>query len=401
MIPRASLWALADQGVVSLGTFLTTLLVARTLPPAEYGVYILIFGTMLFLNGVQTSLIGFPLSISAAAADQEGLEEFTTAALTLTTGLAFLLGIAVVVATLAVRRLEIAPWALVALLLWQWQDCLRRALMARMRHRDAIWGDALSFLGQAGVLWGVSRVSTLSPEVAFGVVAVTSAVSGLLQAAQVRLRPPTLEGLRRCALEYWRLGRWLTLTNLTNILTIQAFPWTLAYFHGLEATAQFQAATNVLGVTHPVIFSMSNLIVPSAARARATGDASAAWRAGLTYALQAALLLVPYFIALLLAPEQILSIFYGSESPYVMLEPMLRLFVLVYCLRFAAFVTSGVLRGLQAGQSVFLGQLAGAVAALVVGLPLATLSPVAAAGGVAISALGEAVATAYLLRRVL
>lgn len=401
LVPRASLWALADQGVVSLGTFLTSLLVARTLPPAEYGVYILIFGTVLFLNGVQVSLIGFPLAIKAAAADHEGLEEFTTAALTLTTGLAVALGGVVVVATLAVRRLETAPWALAALLLWQWQDCLRRALMAHMRHRDAIWGDALSFLGQAVVLWTVSRVSSVSPEVAFASVAVTSGVAALLQGLQVGLRVPSLAVLRRCAQEYWALGRWLTLTNFMNVLTIQAFPWTLAYFHGFEATAQLQAASNVLGVTHPVIFSMSNLIVPAVARARAGHDARAALHSGLTYGLQSALLLVPYFVALLVWPGPILALFYGGDSPYVMLEAMLRLFVLVYCLRFAVFLMSAVLRGLQAGQFVFFGQSAGAIAALIAGLPLATLSPVAAAGGIAISALSEAATTAYLLRRAL
>ena len=62
---------------------------------------------------------------------------------------------------------------------------------------------------------------------------------------------------------------------------------------------------------------------------------------------------------------------------------------------------SGVLRGLQAGRSVFLGQLAGAVAALVLGLPLTAWNAFAAVVGVAISAGSEVVATAYLLRRML
>ena len=400
-LPRASLWALADQGVVSLGTFLTSVVLARSLPPAEYGVFILVFGTVVFLNGVQGSLIGFPLSIKAAAADQEGLEEFTAAALALTAGAVLVLGVVVVAATIAVRRLEIAPWALVAMLLWQWQDCLRRALMAHVRHRDAIWGDAASFLGQAGVLWILSRAIGLTSELAFAVVALTSGLSAWLQSAQVGLRLPTLASLQVRGLEFWSLGRWLTLTNFTNILTIQAFPWTLAYFHGLEATAQFQATANILGITHPVLFSMSNLVVPAAARARVTGGALAAWRVGSTYGGQAALLLLPFFLVLLVWPTQVLEIFYGADSPYAVLDGMLRLFVVVYCFRYAAFVVGGVLRALEAGRSVFLGQLAGAVAALLFGLPLAAWSAFAAVGGVAVSAASEVMATAFLLRRAL
>jgi O-antigen/teichoic acid export membrane protein len=401
LVPRASLWALADQGVVSLGTFLTSVLVARNLPPAEYGVYILIFGTVIFLNGVQGSLIGFPLAIKGAAADREGLEEFTSAALALTGGLAVVLAVVVIGATIAVRRIELTPWALAALLLWQWQDCLRRALMSHGRYRDAMLGDALSFLGQAAVLWVISRVGSLSTELAFTVVAVTSGLSGLLQAAQVGLRVPTLASLRRCGLEFWSLGRWLMLTNFTNILTIQAFPWTLAYFHGLESAAQFQATANVMGVSHPVMFSMSNLIVPAVARARATDGVRAAWRVAAIYGGQAGLLLLPYFVLLLVWPDGMLELFYGADSPYLALEEMVRLFVLVYCFRYVVYVLGGVLRGLQAGQSVFLGQLAGALAALFIGLPLAAVSAIGAVGGVVISAASEALATAYLLRRAL
>jgi O-antigen/teichoic acid export membrane protein len=130
-----SLWALTDQGVVSLGTFLTSVLLARTLVPAEYGVFTLIFGAVIFLNGIQGSLIGFPLSVKAAKAEQRGVQELTTAALLLTTGLAVLLGLVVA-----------------AMVLWQLQDCFRRALMAGGRFRVAIDGDTVSFLGQAALL---------------------------------------------------------------------------------------------------------------------------------------------------------------------------------------------------------------------------------------------------------
>jgi O-antigen/teichoic acid export membrane protein len=186
-----------------------------------------------------------------------------------------------------------------------------------------------------------------------------------------------------------------------NVLTVQAFPWTLAYFNGLEAAAQLQAVTNVLGATHPVLFSMSNLIIFAVARARANHGLGAAWRTGSVYSAPAGLLLVPYFTVLLLWPSAVLELFYGANSPYAGLEAMLRIFVVVYSFRYVMYALSAVLRGLEAGRAVFLGELAGAVAALVLGLPLASRGALAAAGGVAISAATQSIATAYLLRRAL
>jgi O-antigen/teichoic acid export membrane protein len=207
--------------------------------------------------------------------------------------------------------------------------------------------------------------------------------------------------LRGYASEFWALGRWLSLTNLTGILTVQAFPWTLAYFAGLEAAAQFQAATNVLGVTHPVIFSMANLIVPAAARARHLEGSGAAWRAGTRFGAQAGVLLVPYFVLLLVWPGPILALFYGPGSPYLGLENVVRLFVVVYSLRSIVYVLNSVLRALEVGSSVFLAQLAGGVAALVVGLPLATRGASTGAAGLAAAVAVEAAATAWLLSRAL
>lgn len=43
-------WAIADQGVVSLGNFLTTIIVARAVSPEVYGIWTVILGLILFLQ---------------------------------------------------------------------------------------------------------------------------------------------------------------------------------------------------------------------------------------------------------------------------------------------------------------------------------------------------------------
>jgi hypothetical protein len=78
-------WALADQGVVSLGTFLMSILLARHLAPAEYGIYALIFAAIFFFNGIHMSLVTYPLSVSGATVDTERLRHITNGSVGLLT----------------------------------------------------------------------------------------------------------------------------------------------------------------------------------------------------------------------------------------------------------------------------------------------------------------------------
>src|SRR5688572_9463173 len=56
-------WALADQATVSLGNFITSLVLANAVAPAEYGVFVLLFGVVMILNSLHGSVIVYPLSL--------------------------------------------------------------------------------------------------------------------------------------------------------------------------------------------------------------------------------------------------------------------------------------------------------------------------------------------------
>lgn len=395
------LWALADQGIVSGGNFLTNILVARTLTPAEYGVYILIFGIILFLNNLHAALITYPLSVKGASADRAGLRYFASGSLLLTVVLVLPLSIGVFGAVWAVGRLHLAPWVCGVLLLWLIQETIRRALMAHLRYREILWGDALTYLGQAGLVWTLSQRGQPSVEAIFGVMALTSGAAGALQAIQLGLKSVIFSEMWRFAEIYWDLGRWVLLTNLMSIVTSQAVPWTLAFFHGTQEAAALQAVSNVLGVVHPVLFSLNSQILPAAARAYLEGGVGAARRVTLGYATQGAALIMPYYAALMVWPEGALYVFYGPGSPYLGLDVALRLFVLIYIFIYLSYVLGALLSGLEENQSVFLVQLASSFAILALGLPLAVWGGVVWASiGVGFSVLARVVASIFFLRRI-
>ena len=391
--------SLADQGIVSLGNFLTNILLARVLIPADYGTFALIYGLIIVLNSFHSCVIGYPLSVRGAAADVEGLKRHTRSALLLTLLLSLPFGGIVIGASIVLRRPQIAIEAACALVCWELQETLRRALMAHLRHGDAIWGDAFSYLGQAALIFVSIAIRDISVHQVFGIIAVTSACAAVMQAIQLRLRLSGSKGSLAPVRDFWVLGRWAVFANAAVSISTVAFPWMLA-IRSIQDSASFQALLNVVGVTNPIMLGMSNLIVPATSRISRSKGIPSAWRASAKYGLAGAAILLPCYLILLLYPTGILRLFYGSHSPYVVLATPLCFLVIAYALVYLAHVLSAFFYGLERGQTVLKAQIFGGVAAIAVGLPLARIWGVLGASGGLTLAYGvqAAVFVVYLVR---
>ena len=329
-------WAIADQGVVSLGNFLTTIILARAVSPTAYGVWSVTFRVILFLNVLPASLITYPLYVRLAARDDTGVDELIRAALALTALLALPQALILVASSSLFGSFALGLWAGCALLLWQLQETTRRALMARLAFRTAVFTDAISYLGQASLCWVIARHGKLSVEIGFGVIALSCGVAAIAQLLLLRTRLKGPINLRDSAVTLWRTGRWILGSNLVTNFGIQAAPWALFLFRGSSAAAGFEAIANLLGVSHPIMLSMGNIMVPGVARARVRDGMFGARRVALGYAVQGGLLLLPYILALVIFPRQLLALFYGSGSSYVTLAGPLRLLALVYVLTYCS-----------------------------------------------------------------
>ena len=371
LLDSAGGWALADQGVVSLGNCLMGVVLVSTLSADEFGVFTLVFGVVLFLNSLHQSLVTYPLSVRGAAADVESLRRLAGTSLLFTLVMALPLAVGVILILAVLHRTALAPWAIAAMLLWQFQETLRRGIMAHLRHRQALAGDAVRYLGQVLVLLVLARADLLDLRTAFATIAATSLLAAIVQALQ--LRPSIAAAPRSPAMlgDWWLLGRWVLLTNAVTIVTVQAMPWTLGAFHGSGEVARFGALALVMGLTNPVIMSMGGLLVPAAARAASRGGSRAAGRAALFYALQSATLLLPFYLAVFVAPSFVLGFFTRGNPDYEGLEMHLRLFAMAYLLAFPAQVAGALLNGLGQSRASFLAQCAFSLTTLLVSLPLA------------------------------
>ncbi|CAN5451899.1 hypothetical protein BH10PLA1_BH10PLA1_10980 [soil metagenome] len=377
----SSFWALTDQGILSLGTFATNIVVMRAYKhdQTEYAIYLLLVSIIALLNNLHASIITYPLSVTGARSDEDRLRRLTSASLALTSVFGVPMLVVVLLAAAIIHSVALAPFVAMAMIAWQAQETTRRALMAHLRNNEAIWGDAVSYLGQAVVV-GALCIHQVPPlwEV-FVAMAFTSLAGAVVQMVQLRVVKFNAELTRSTAIDGWRIGRWLLVSNGLNLLTIQMITWTIFYYYKSEGVAAFGVLSNVIGISHPIIFGICGLIVPGVAKARHANDDKAAVRYATKLSVIGMTLLLPYYLFLLFWPGLALRIFSGKDSPYLGLTTELRWFVVQYFAVYVSYVTSALLNGFEAGRWTFMGQLANAVVTLFVRIPLTGLCGVSAA----------------------
>ncbi|WP_332684184.1 hypothetical protein [Bosea sp. (in: a-proteobacteria)] len=368
MLRHAS-WTLLDQGVVSLGAFLLNITLARHIAPVEYGIFALIFGILLLVQLSISSVIFYPMSIRIAQLPEDGRAVLAGRSLCLLPLLLLPLLLLVASGLVALGRSDLAGPVCLYLVAWQGQEALRRVLFGEFRHRDALAGDGIAYLGAPlGVLLLLRHGTLALPEV-FTCMAAASAIAMLVTCRQVRADIPPLASLRPTFLEFWSLGRWSLANNFVGALRIQLFLWGLTAMFGAAATAAFQAALNVVNLANPVLLGLCNVIPQAAARKSGEGF-RAAWKAARDYALVGTLLLLPCYVALLSAPGFVLLLLYGPDSAYLGLILPIRILAVSWLLGYCADMICSFMHGVDAARLALLVSTAGTLAAAALFLPL-------------------------------
>jgi O-antigen/teichoic acid export membrane protein len=365
-----SIGALCDQGVVSVGNFATNVVLARQLPPAEYGTYVLISAAALVANGIHNAAIVSPLMVKVAPASPDSQRKYATGSLAMTAVFSVVAVAIVMFGAISLHRVEVGALAAFAAVAWQLQETVRRAMFAQRRNMEAIWGDFISYPGQAVAVMVLAHLHLLTLERAFIALALTSLLAAAVQTVQIQASAIRSGELVIQVREFWTMARWMLGAAVLGGVTAQIFPWALAATHDRVYAATFQALINVLGVTHPVILSIAAVIIPAIAALKGDRKSHSARRIAWMYTLQIEALLAPYFLVLLCWPGRVLTLFYGSSSPYVVQTTALRLMVLLYVITVPMSVWGGALTGAEEVRAGFRVQVWGVILSAVIGIPL-------------------------------
>jgi O-antigen/teichoic acid export membrane protein len=374
---RKTFWALSDQGVISAGNFLTNIILIRHLPAAQFGVFALLLNAMLFLNNIHAALVTYTILIRGAQTDEDSLGSVATRGVVATVGLALVNVVGLYAASSYVQQHRLLFFVAAASLSWQIQEALRTVFVARLRYERAIGGDILSYLGQAALIAYICLFKEPTLPNIFLAMTATSLLGAIVQAIQIR---PALIGrkhLRSFAAQIWELGKWSVLAKLVAFFGLQAFPWALAYRSGFVAVAVFQSLFQLVALTNPILMSSNNLIMASIAKDRQ--HKVSPLQSAKKYMLYSGGLAALYFAILLVSGGQVMSLFYGSRSAYIVNAPLLRIFVAAYGLEFVSMFAGAILAGMERTRALFLQQLGGVSVAICVVLPLILRSGLTAA----------------------
>jgi len=388
IIKSSSAWAIADQVIASAGNFATALVLARGLPTAEFGVFVLINSACLIGIGLHGNLIISPLVVLGVSGDRDRSRIYPTVALMFTLAMLPAVALVVLPASQLLHRGATGILALIYVLAWQFQETMRRTLISRRRYRDAMWGDGFSYVGQAMIVALLFQRPGMTLNLAFLVMAATSLAAATLQGWQLKLVSASLSELRKYAFEFWVLGKWLAIVSLISLIASPLFPWLLNWFHGKEAVAIFQATMNVFGLANPLILSIPAIIMPAAANLL-SGSGATGRRSLIDLSMKHVLLfegiIAPWLLLLLLWPHEVLTLIYGKASIYSGQTGMLRLGVLVCIFNIPMAVMQAALTGVRKTKSNAVMYGVGSITSLV-------FAPIAIfAGGVFGAMLSEAV----------
>jgi O-antigen/teichoic acid export membrane protein len=366
---RAIPWTLVDQCIVSLGNFAVTLLLARLLTPADYGVYSLLFLAMLGLQTVTSSLVFYPLSVNGTVLAADERAALFGNGLLLLGALSVPLIFLLAAMLWMVSELALVVPAVAWLVFWQVQELMRRVLLTEMRHAAATPGDAMSYLGQAVGIVILARAGGLTLASALVVMAVTSALAALVQATQASVHP-NAGGLLVATRQCWTTGRFSLVSNLLSSLRTQVFPWVLTALGGTALAAHFQAAQNLVMAANPILLGLCNVIPQAAARGLREAGTAQAWHAARRYILLGAAPICAFYILLLLWPGPMLLLLYGAASPYLDLTLIVRAMSAAALIGYVAEMVCSYFHGLRAAGLAMKVNMAGLVTSILFGLPL-------------------------------
>ena len=246
------IFALTDQGLLSLSNFILTIILANKLTIEAFGNYSIVWTITLFVENIGASLINEPLPAIVSkhtASDRASiLRAASFISLSLALGLSLLiLGSGFVV--------EIRSHELGVLLLYlavvspvqRLQLFVRRLCYLEDRQGVAALAALISastLLGGLAMLIGLDELSARATLMLWGAAGASTIIVGLLTGVLSTV-PPTAAAVLSLARNLWDSGRWLLATSVVAWFGWQGIIPLLAIYAGAGAAGVLRAIMNL------------------------------------------------------------------------------------------------------------------------------------------------------------
>ncbi|MBN1851696.1 MAG: lipopolysaccharide biosynthesis protein [Pirellulales bacterium] len=271
--------SVADQGVVSATSFLTSIIVARTTSREDLGIYYLALTLFILARGVQTQIITAPYVVYCPHRQREMITTYTGSVIVHQLIYAILATICLIALGQAMQLgfgfQALAPtiWILMpampAILIREFH---RHYSISHLKIVRALILDGMTSLLQLSLLFLLWYYSKISVAGVFAVMGMAAAIISLEWFFQRRER--WCIAWSQVAADWknnWHFGRWALGSHLAGCSTPYIMPWILATVSGEGATGLYCACGTLVGVANVLVIGMTNYLTPNARRAFISG----------------------------------------------------------------------------------------------------------------------------------
>jgi O-antigen/teichoic acid export membrane protein len=399
--------ALLDQVVVSGMGFATSIIIGRE-SKQMLGVYYLALSIVLFVRGVQESLVAAPFKVFCHRQDQGQLPHYAGSAVVHHS----IVSASVAVLLILIASLPIGGWMPVGLQptmmalaitmpLLLLRELLRQLSFATLRFTGALAIDTCVAVVQIGGLWWLASENELTVVRAYSVMAVAcggAAIGWLLTDTQ-RLEY-NAKSVRRHWTLNWGFGRWAVAAQLVGAIAPYVVPWMLSILRDANATGLFAACMTLVGASRVITDAIFNLLTPKSAQAFHRGGRGALVAMLVRWGSLFAIMMGCFTAGIFLFGEQVLTAVYGPQ--YAGTRWPLTVLAAALWIHTIGFTCGDGLFVLERTRDNFWADLISTALTLIVSIPLVTqLGLLGAAIATFVALASGAVARFVILQRCL
>lgn len=292
--------ALFDQGVFSIATYLTGVLVSRA-TPVGFGFYTLVFALLMFGGEAHNSLVSTPQMLRLPHLRDEARRRFNGSLLLHQLALSGTLVAVLLCASAVLYALSrsagnqsLAGYAMVSLMAAAVLGPLALRNFARnscFAVRDATSALTLDLVVSVVQLGGVAMLwahGSLQWWAAVLIVAAANLFSSLLWFAMSRRNfAPQLGAAWADFKSNWTISRFIFLSSMLWVGGMYLYPWMISHYGGPAAVGVWGACFALANLGNPLVMGIQNVMGPAIAHAHAERDAAAfrayVWRSSLIF----------------------------------------------------------------------------------------------------------------------
>lgn len=275
-----TVYALIDQGVVSGGNALTSVMIGRALGANALGVYTVIFTALLLGNSVVDASLSSSFMTRRSELGADELPAYSAAYIAIGASLIALLdlgswiGIRLVSGQNSVLVSSAGYLAIVTVFAYLMREHLRRFDLASTRARFVLFCDVLAYGMQTlamvvSLFWFHSGFTGTLLGIALGQ---SAAVAAMLVVRSDELQFRGMSA-RHVVADAFLLSRWVLAAHILFMVGMQMMPWLVIRQLGQAAAGAYSAAMTLSNLANPMLTGFVNAMMPAAAAAYRHGPA--------------------------------------------------------------------------------------------------------------------------------